>query len=95
VEGNASISAEILGRYAGDAAGEVDGVQALSGRRGVRLSDGESGMRVELHLRVEWGAAIPDVGRAVQERVHEYLKQMADVHAAVVEVVVDEIGAPA
>ena len=52
-------------------------------------------MRVELHLRVEWGAAIPDVGRAVQERVHEYLEQMADVHAAVVEVVVDEIGAPA
>jgi uncharacterized alkaline shock family protein YloU len=94
VEGQASISPEILGRYAGDAAREVEGVQALSGRRGARLSDGEDGIRVELHLRVEWGAAIPDVGREVQERVRDYLAQMADVDATEVEIIVDEIGAP-
>jgi uncharacterized alkaline shock family protein YloU len=92
VEGRASISPEILSRYAADAAQGVEGVLALSGRRGARLLEGQGGVRVELHLRVEWGAAIPDVGRAVQERVREYLSHMADVHPVDVEVVVDQIG---
>jgi uncharacterized alkaline shock family protein YloU len=92
MEGQASISADILARYAGDAAMEVEGVRALAGRRGVKV-DGENGnVRVELHLEVEWGAAIPEVGRTVQERVGEYLAQMADVDPAEVEVVVDQIG---
>jgi uncharacterized alkaline shock family protein YloU len=92
MEGQASISADILARYAADAASEVEGVRGLVGRRGVKV-DGENGnVRVELHLEVEWGAAIPEVGRSVQERVSEYLAQMADVGAAEVEVVVDEIG---
>ena len=92
MEGQASISADILARYAADAATEVDGVCGLAGRRGVKV-EGENGkVRVELHLVVEWGAVIPDVGRTVQTRVAEYLEQMADVAPAVVEVVVDEIG---
>jgi uncharacterized alkaline shock family protein YloU len=41
---------------------------------------------------VEWGAAIPDVGRTVQARVGEYLAQMADVAPAEVEVVIDAVG---
>jgi uncharacterized alkaline shock family protein YloU len=49
-------------------------------------------VRVELHLEVEWGAAIPDVGRDVQERVGQYLAQMADLEPAEVEVIVDQIG---
>ena len=36
-DGQASISAEILARYAADAAREVDGVTGLAGRRGVRI----------------------------------------------------------
>ena len=67
-------------------------MRGLVGRRGVRV-DGENGsVRVELHLEVEWGAAIPEVGRTVQERVSDYLAHMADVTPAEVEVVVDEIG---
>ena len=92
MEGQASISTDILARYAADAATAVEGVRGLVGRHGVKV-EGESGsVRVELHLEVEWGAAIPDVGRTVQERVSEYLAHMADVGAAEVEVVVDEIG---
>ena len=49
-------------------------------------------VRVELHLVVDWGASIPDVGRSVQARVREYLGAMADVEPAAVDVVVDEIG---
>ena len=90
--GQASISANILARYAADAANEVDGVRALVGRRSVRIEDEGGTVRVELHVAVDWGYAIGDVGRAVQDRVGEYLGQMADLAPASVDVVVDEVG---
>jgi uncharacterized alkaline shock family protein YloU len=89
MEGQASISADILARYAADAAMEVEGVCGLAGRRGVRVADDTS---VELRIVAEWGASIPALGLEVQERVREYLGRMAGVEPAVVEVVVDEIG---
>ena len=72
--GQASISTDILARYAADAACEVEGVRGLAesplpGRRGVKVSAGDGGVRVELHLAVEWGASIPELGRGVQARV--------------------------
>jgi uncharacterized alkaline shock family protein YloU len=98
VEGQASISADILARYAADAAREVPGVRGvvespLPGRRGVRVANEDGEVRVELHLTVDWGAEIPRLGREVQTRVREYLLRMADVEPAVVDVVVDEVGA--
>jgi len=97
LEGQASISADILARYAADAAQEVVGVRGvtespLPGRRGVRVASEDGAVRVELHVAVDWGAAIPAVGRDVQARVREYLLRMANVDAAAVDVVVDEIG---
>jgi uncharacterized alkaline shock family protein YloU len=97
LEGQASISADILARYAADAAHEVVGVLRVSesplpGRRGVRVTGDDGDVRVELHLAVEWGASIPSVGRDVQARVREYLGRMADVEPLAVDVVVDEIG---
>jgi uncharacterized alkaline shock family protein YloU len=97
VAGQASISTAILARYAADAAREVDGVRGLAdsslpGRRGVRVAGSDDDVRVELRLAVEWGVSIPDVGSTVQQRVREYLRSMADVEPALVDVVVDEIG---
>jgi len=97
LEGQASISADILARYAADAAQEVVGVRGvmdspLPGRRGVRVASEDGAVRVELHVAVDWGAPIPAVGRDVQARVREYLLRMANVDAAAVDVVVDEIG---
>jgi len=98
MEGQSSISTDILARYAADAAGEVIGVRGLSessipGRRGgVRVSSDDAGVRVALHLVVDWGASVPAVGHAVQEQVREYLLRMADVEPASVDVVVEEIG---
>jgi uncharacterized alkaline shock family protein YloU len=91
-DGQASISAAILARYAADAAGEVEGVRGLSGRRGVRIEGEGDAVRVELHLVVDWGASLPEVGRDVQSRVREYLARMADVRPEAVDVVVDEVG---
>jgi uncharacterized alkaline shock family protein YloU len=92
MEGQASISTEILGRYAADAAREIVGVRDLPGRGAVKVRDDDGQVRVELHLAVDWGASIPAIGLSVQERVREYLLGMADVEPVAVEVVVDEIG---
>ena len=95
--GQASISTEILARYAADAAREVEGVRglaesALPRRHAVRVSGADGAVRLELHVVTEWGASIPAVGRRIQERVREYLRSMADVEPAAVEVVVDAVG---
>jgi len=97
VEGHASISADVLSRYAADAAVGVRGVRslverALPYRRGVKLDMADQGVRVELRLSVEWGASIPDVAREVQRSVRECLQRMADVQPHAVDVVVDEVG---
>ena len=94
--GQASISTEILARYAAEQRGkwtacEGRGQSAAPTER--RAVSGENGaVRVELHLVTEWGASIPAVGPRVQERVREYLRNMADVEPAAVEVVVDAVG---
>lgn len=89
--GQASISPDILARYAGDAAREVEGVHDVR-KRGVKVEGSDNGVGVEVHVTVEWGASIPALGRDVQARVREYLLRMADVDQATVDVVVDEVG---
>src|SRR5947208_16822024 len=95
--GQASISTEILARYAADAAREVDGVRGLADsplprKHAVRVSDENGAVRVELHLVTEWGASIPGVGRLVQRRVREYHPSMACAAPAAVEVAGHAVG---
>ena len=98
--GRASISPDLLARYAADAAREVEGVHGLveshlPRHRGTRVAEDDDGLRVELHVTVEWGASIPEVGRAVQRRVRDYLGHMADVEPVAVDVVVADVSGPA
>jgi uncharacterized alkaline shock family protein YloU len=93
MDGQATISAEILARYAADAACEVAGVRGLQGRHGVRVTNvtnADDRVAVELHLALDWGVSIPEVGREIQERVADYLAKMADIEARV-DVIVDAI----
>lgn len=95
----ATISSDILASYAADAAREVDGVKGLvestlPRHKGVRVLENDGRVRIELHLTLEWGASVPDVGVEVQGRVAEYLARMANVEPEAVDVVVDEVGAP-
>jgi uncharacterized alkaline shock family protein YloU len=87
----ATISGDILARYAGDAARGVAGVGRLVRRRPARITEQDGLVTVELHIGVEWGASIPAVGLAVQERVRDYLTRMADLERVIVNVVVDEV----
>ena len=100
MEGQASISNDVLSRYAADAAREVEGVRKLVGsslprHRSVRATERDGGMAVELHLGLAWRASAPAVGRAVQERVGDYLAHMASARPTSVDVIFDEIGPPA
>ncbi len=99
MEGHSLISADILASYAADAALEIDGVARLvEGTRprhhGVKIVTTDGVVAVELHLAVDWGVNVPSAGSAVQARVAEYLGRMADLTAATVDVVVDDIGPP-
>jgi uncharacterized alkaline shock family protein YloU len=93
-DGQATISSDILARYAADAAREVDGVAAVTGRRGVKVGESDGAVHVEIHIAVRWGAPIPAVGAAVQQRVHDYLARMTTVKSSEVDVVVDDVEAP-
>jgi uncharacterized alkaline shock family protein YloU len=92
----ATISSDVLARYAADVARDVDGVHGLvestlQRHKGVRVLEEGGSVRIELHIAVEWGASIPAVGSQLQARVAAYLEQMASVEAAAVDVVVDRI----
>jgi uncharacterized alkaline shock family protein YloU len=91
MEGHATISTEVLGSYAADAAREVEGVR---GQRGVRVGERDGVVSLELEVALERGANVEQVARAVQDRVAAYLARMADVRPASVDVVVAEIDAP-
>jgi uncharacterized alkaline shock family protein YloU len=100
MEGHASISSDVVASYAADAALEVHGVRGLVDslvhrHRGVRVAEGDGATRIELHLALDWGVSAPDVGREVQRRVRDYLRRMTEVEPASVDVVIEEIGAPA
>lgn len=98
--GHSSISAEVLGSYAADAAREVDGVHGvvespLARHKGVRVTEGDGGVAVELHVALDWGTSVLDASAAVQRRVAEFLARMADVRPTSIDVVVAEIRPPA
>jgi uncharacterized alkaline shock family protein YloU len=91
VEGHSVISADVLARYAADAAREVAGVHGLVGRHeGVKVSREDARVGIELHLELEWGANAVAVGAAVQAHVADCLARMADVRPNTIDVVVDE-----
>ncbi len=90
------ISADVLARYAADAALGVSGVAGLANgplNRGksVSVSGDEDTLAIELNLELEWGQSSAEVGKEVQRRVSEYLERMANVSPASVEVVVGAV----
>ena len=87
------ISAEVLARYAGDAALEVHGVAGLT-RDAAEVSRAGGRADVVVHIELQWGAGSEEVARQVQERVADYLGRMAELEVGSVDVVVERVGAP-
>ena len=86
------ISHEVLASYAADAALAVKGVDRLVDgprrHRGVRVEEEEGATTIEVSIALDWGAAAPDVGAAVQTRVADYLRRTARLPSLTVDVVV-------
>jgi len=89
--GQSVVAPEVVGRYARDAACRVAGVARVV--EGVRKGVSVDGGAIVLHLALDWGVSIPDVGAAVQRDVADYLERMTEVRPTAVDVVVEEIGA--
>ena len=87
------ISPEVLARYAGDAALEVNGVSGLT-RDAAEVTRTGDGVAVVVHVELQWGAGSEEVARQVQERIAEYLGRMAELDVGTVDVVVERVGAP-
>ncbi len=87
------ISTDVLARYAGDAAREVNGVSGLT-RGAAEVTRRAETADVVVHVELDWGAASELVARDVQERVVEYLGRMAHLEVHSVDVVVERVGAP-
>ena len=91
MEGHSLVSPDVVARYARDAAVGVPGVARIVDgvRKGVRVE----GDAIELHLAVDWGTSIPELGATVQREVADYLARMTDIRPAAVNVVVEDIDA--
>ena len=93
------IAADVLARYAADAALGVSGIAGLANgplNRGksVSVAGDEDTLAIVLVLELEWGQSSAEVGKEVQRRVSEYLERMANVLPASVEVVVGAVSSP-
>lgn len=88
------ISSDVLARYAGDAALEVEGVSGLARDAAEVTRDAGGSVDVDVHVELVWGAAAETVARGVQERVSEYVERMANVRVGSVDVLVEAVGAP-
>jgi uncharacterized alkaline shock family protein YloU len=89
--GSVSVSEAALAQIVGGAVSSVEGARLHKGRGGfeVQLADGRA--RAELEVAVAYGLFLPDVARAVQERVGDALAGMCDVEVGAVDVCVVEL----
>lgn len=92
------ISHDVLASYAADAALEIEGVGGLADgprrTRGVRVTESDGALELEIHIALAWGGRAPETSAAVQRRVSEYLSRTAKLPSVKVDVVVAGIAAP-
>ena len=87
------ISPDVLARYAGDAALDVNGVSGLA-RDAAEVTRTGGSAAVVVHVELQWGAGSEAVARQVQARVAEYLGRMAELEVVSVDVLIERVGGP-
>ena len=105
-KGTVKVADEVVSVIAGLAATEVKGVSSLAGgitsdmaaRRGIKaLSKGvhvgvdDNRVKVELSLCLDYGYSIPEVGKAVQEKVKSAIENMTGMQVTEVSVKITDI----
>jgi len=89
--GSVSIADAALAQVVTQAVESVDGARLLGGRHKSELELANGRARLSLTLAVAYGRVLPDVARAVQERVAEALRGMCGVEVSAVDVTVEEL----
>jgi uncharacterized alkaline shock family protein YloU len=69
----------------------VDGARARRPRRGLDIGVSDGTVRVELELAARYGAVLPELARAVQDRVAEALRSSAGLKVERVDVAIEEL----
>jgi uncharacterized alkaline shock family protein YloU len=89
--GSVRVSEAALAQIVGRAVSSVDGARLRKGRRrlGIDFADGRASAAIE--VTVAHGAFLPDVARAVQERVADALARMCEVSVDAVDVRIVEL----
>jgi uncharacterized alkaline shock family protein YloU len=89
--GSVRVSEAALAQIVAGAVSSVDGARLRKGRRrlGLELADGHA--KAELEVAVAYGAFLPAVARAVQERVGDALARTCGVDVDAVDVSVAEL----
>ena len=90
-EGTITVTPPALAGLVIRAAEAVDGVQVRRGRRRLDIDVTLGKVRVRLELTARYGLVLPEMARAVQERVADALATMCAVRIASVDVSVEEV----
>ena len=108
--GIVKISDEVVGVIAGLAATEIKGIvgmsanlvggitQILTGKKnlskGVKVNVGENSAAIDLHVVVEYGYKIPEVGKQVQENVKKTVEAMTGLVVSAINIHVQNVLIP-
>jgi uncharacterized alkaline shock family protein YloU len=91
-DGAVTVTPAALERLVVQAAQAVDGVRVRRPKRSVEVSHGDGRASVSLELAVEGGTPVPELARAVQERVADAIEAGSGLAVERVDVSVEEIG---
>ena len=90
-EGTITVTPSALAGLVATAAESVEGAEVRRGRRRLEIELGDGSARVRLELIAHYGVVLPELARAVQERVADALTKMCIVKVETVDVSVEEI----
>jgi uncharacterized alkaline shock family protein YloU len=89
--GSVTLTAAALSRLVAHAVSSVDGAKLRRPKRGLEIRHADGRASVELKLSVRHGAVMPELARAVQERVAEALARTGGLEVERVDVEVEEV----
>ena len=89
--GEVRIEGDALAGLVIAAAERIDGARARRPRRGLDIDVADGKVEVELELAARYGAALPDLARAVQQGVADALRTSAGLSVERVDVSIEEL----
>jgi uncharacterized alkaline shock family protein YloU len=89
--GSVTVTAAALSRLVAEAVSSVDGARLRRPRRGLEIRHADGRASVTLELSVRHGAAMPELARAVQERVAKALARAGGLEVERVDVEIEEV----